>query len=132
MLTVGGVISLTLGSLMLFDTGAAPFARLSFEVLIPVVSITSACCIAIVYLAIRAYRRKPATGREGIVGEVGTAKSAIDPEGKVFVHGEYWNALSDESIPEGTAVKVVEVKGSTLKVIRAEPTTAGRFRKEEV
>jgi membrane-bound serine protease (ClpP class) len=132
MLTVGGVISLILGSLMLFDTGAAPFARLSFEVLIPVVSITSACCIAIVYLAIRAYRSKPATGREGIVGEVGTVKSAIDPEGKVFVHGEYWNALSDEAIPAGTEVKVVEVMGSTLKVCRAEPTTAGRFRKEEV
>jgi membrane-bound serine protease (ClpP class) len=132
MLTVGGVISLILGSLMLFDTSAAPFARLSLEVLIPVVSITSACCIAIVYLAIRAYRRKPATGREGIVGEVGIAKSAIDPEGKVFVHGEYWNALSDEAIPAGTAVKVVEVKGSALKVCRAEPTTAGRFRKEEV
>jgi membrane-bound serine protease (ClpP class) len=119
MLTVGGVISLTLGSLMLFDTGAAPFARLSFEVLIPVVSITAACCIAIVYLAIRAYRRKPATGREGIVGEVGIAKSAIDPEGKVFVHGEYWDALSDESIPQGTAVKVVEVRDSKLKVTRA-------------
>jgi membrane-bound serine protease (ClpP class) len=119
MLTVGGVISLTLGSLMLFDSRAAPFARLSFEVLIPVVSITSACCIAIVYLAVRAYRRKPATGREGIVGEIGIAKSSIDPEGKVFVHGEYWDALSNERIPEGTAVKVVEVKGSKLKVTRA-------------
>lgn len=132
MLTVGGVISLTLGSLMLFDSSAAPFARLSLEVLIPVVSITSACCIAIVYLAVRAYRRKPATGSEGIVGEIGISKSAIDPEGKVFVHGEYWNALSDEVIPAGTAVKVVEVKGNALKVSRAEPTTAGRFRKEEV
>ncbi len=132
MLTVGGVISLTLGSLMLFDSSAAPFARLSFEVLIPVVSITSACCIAIVYLAVRAYRRKPATGSEGIVGEIGISKSAIDPEGKVFVHGEYWNALSDDVIPAGTAVKVVEVKGNALKVSRAEPTTAGRFRKEEV
>jgi len=119
MLTVGGVISLTLGSLMLFDSRAAPFARLSFDVLIPVVSITSACCIAIVYLAIRAYRRKPATGREGIVGEIGVAKSSIDPEGKVFVHGEYWDALSNERIPEGTAVKVVEVMGSKLKVTRA-------------
>jgi membrane-bound serine protease (ClpP class) len=132
MLTVGGVISLLLGSLMLFDSGAAPFVRLSYQVIIPVVGVTSACCIITVYLAVQAYRRKPATGREGIVGEVGTAKSAIDPEGKVFVHGEYWNALSDEAIPAGTAVKVVEVKGSSLKVCRAEPTTAGRFRKEEI
>jgi membrane-bound serine protease (ClpP class) len=47
------------------------------------------------------------------------SKSAINPEGKVFVHGEYWNALSDEAIPEGAAVKVVEVKDSKLKVTRA-------------
>jgi membrane-bound serine protease (ClpP class) len=119
MLTVGGVISLTLGSLMLFDSRTAPFARLSYDVLIPVVAITSACCMAIVYLAVRAYRRKPTTGREGIVGEIGISKSDIDPEGKVFVHGEYWDALSDETIPEGTAVKVAEVKDSKLKVTRA-------------
>ncbi len=119
MLTVGGVISLTLGSLMLYDSRAAPFARLSFDVLIPVVAVTSACCMIIVYLAVRAYRRKPATGREGIVGEIGISKSAIDPEGKVFVHGEYWDALSDETVPEGAAVKVVEVKDSKLKVTRA-------------
>jgi membrane-bound serine protease (ClpP class) len=132
MLTVGGVISLTLGSLMLFDSKTAPFARLSFDVLIPVVAVTSACCMVIVYLAVRAYRRKPATGREGIVGEIGICKSGIDPEGKVFVHGEYWDALSDEIIPAGATVKVLAVKDSKLKVTRAEPTTARPRRKEEV
>ena len=119
MLTVGGVISLTLGSLMLFDSRAAPFARVSYDVLIPVVLITSVCCVLIVYLAIRAYSRKPTTGREGLTGEIGISKSAIDPEGKVYVHGEYWDALSDEAIPEGTPVKVVEVKDSKLKVRKA-------------
>ena len=119
MLTVGGVICLTLGSLMMFDSRTAPFARLSYEVIIPVVAVTSACCIVTVYLAVKAYRRKPTTGREGLIGEVGMSKSAINPEGKVFVHGEYWNALSDEAIPEGAAVKVVEVKDSKLKVTRA-------------
>jgi len=115
MLTVGGIISLTLGSLMLFDA-QAPFARLSYEVVIPVVVVTSACCVLTVYLAVKAYSRKPMTGREGLRGEIGICKSTIDPEGKVFVHGEYWNALSDETIPEGTQVKVLEVKDSKLKV----------------
>ena len=119
MLTVGGVISLTLGSLMLFDSQSAPFARVSYDVLIPVVLITSVCCVLIVYLAIRAYSRKPTTGREGLTGEIGISKSAIDPEGKVYVHGEYWDALSDEAIPEGIPVKVVEVKDSKLKVRKA-------------
>ena len=119
MLTVGGVISLTLGSLMLFDSRSAPFARVSYDVLIPVVLITSVCCVLIVYLAIRAFSRKPTTGREGLTGEIGISKSAIDPEGKVYVHGEYWDASSDEAIPEGTPVKVVEVKDSKLKVRKA-------------
>ena len=119
MLTVGGVISLTLGSLMLFDSRTAPFARVSYDVLIPVVLITSVCCVLIVYLAIRAFSRKPTTGREGLTGEIGISKSAIDPEGKVYVHGEYWDASSDEAIPEGTPVKVVEVKDSKLKVRKA-------------
>ena len=119
MLTVGGVISLTLGSLMLFDSRAAPFARVSYDVLIPVVLITSVCCVLIVYLAIRAYSRKPTTGREGLTGEIGISKSAIDPEGKVYVHGEYWDASSDEAIPEGTPVKVVGVKDSKLTVRKA-------------
>ncbi len=132
MLTVGGVISLTLGSLMLFDPQTAPFARISFEIIIPVVAVTAACCIITVYLAVKAYRRKPATGREGIVGEVGIAKSAIDPEGKVFVHGEYWDALSDEPIPQGSAVKVVSVGSIKLKVTRAEPSPTNRCKKEEI
>jgi len=119
MLTVGGIISLTLGSLMLFDSSAAPFVRLSFEVVIPVVAITTVCCILTVYLAVKAYRSKPTTGKEGLTGEIGVSRTAINPEGKVYVHGEYWDARSDEAIPEGTAVKVIEVKNSRLKVMKA-------------
>ena len=116
----------------LFDPQTAPFARISFEIIIPVVAVTAACCIITVYLAVKAYRRKPATGREGIVGEVGIAKSAIDPEGKVFVHGEYWDALSDEPIPQGSAVKVVSVGSIKLKVTRTEPSPTNRCKKEEI
>jgi membrane-bound serine protease (ClpP class) len=115
MLAVGGIIALTLGSLMLFDS-PVPFLRVSFDVIIPVVAISSAFIILALYLTIKAHRRKPITGREGLLGETGIAKSKIDPQGKVFIHGEYWDAISDEIIPEGTRVKVTEVKDIGIKV----------------
>jgi len=118
MLTVGGIIALTLGSLMLFDS-SVPFARVSLDVIIPVVVITSSCCVLIVLLAIKAHRRKPTTGREGLLNAQGITKSTLDPEGKVFIHGEYWDAVSSEKIPEGARVEVLEVKDSILKVKKA-------------
>lgn len=118
MLTVGGIIALTLGSLMLFDS-SVPFARVSLDVIIPVVVITSSCCVLIVLLAIKAHRRKPTTGKEGLLNAQGTTKSTLDPEGKVFIHGEYWDAVSSEKIPEGARIEVVEVKDSILKVKKA-------------
>ena len=118
MLTVGGIIALTLGSLMLFDS-SLPFARVSLDVLIPVVAITSSCCILIILLAIKAHRRKPATGREGLIRAQGIAKSRLNPAGKVFIHGEYWDAESSEMIPEGTRVEVLEVKDGMIKVKKA-------------
>ena len=118
MLTVGGIIALTLGSLMLFDS-SVPFARVSLDVIIPVVVITSSCCALIVLLAIKAHRRKPITGREGLLQAQGITKSPLAPEGKVFIHGEYWDAVSSEPIPEGTRVEVLEVQDSILKVKKA-------------
>jgi membrane-bound serine protease (ClpP class) len=118
MLTVGGIITLTLGSLMLFDS-PLPFMRVSYNVLIPVVVITSACFILVISLAIRAYSKKPTTGKKGLVGAIGTSKSPIDPSGKVFIHGEYWDAVSDEAIPEETRVQVIEVNNLELKVKKA-------------
>jgi membrane-bound serine protease (ClpP class) len=118
MLTVGGIIALTLGSLMLFDS-SIPFARVSLDVIIPVVVITSSCCVLIVSLAIKAHRRKPTTGREGLLNAQGITRSTLDPEGKVFIHGEYWDAVSSEMIPEGTRVEVLEVKDNIIKVKKA-------------
>jgi len=118
MLAVGGIIALTLGSLMLFDS-PVPFLRVSLDVIIPVVAITSAFLILAVYLTVKAHRRKPTTGREGLLGETGIVKSKIDPQGKVFIHGEYWDAISDEMIPEGTRVKVTEIKDIGIKVKKA-------------
>jgi len=118
MLSVGGIIALTLGSLMLFDS-PAPFLRVSLDIIIPVVAVTSGLLILAISLAIKAQRRKPTTGKEGLLGEIGVAKSTIDPQGKVFIHGEYWDATSDEPIPEGTRVKAIEVNHSVMKVKKA-------------
>jgi len=118
MLSVGGIIALFLGSLMLFDS-PAPFLRVSLDIIIPVVAVTSGLLILAISLAIKAQRRKPTTGKEGLLGETGVAKSTIDPQGKVFIHGEYWDAISDEPIPEGTRVKAIEVNNIVIKVKKA-------------
>jgi membrane-bound serine protease (ClpP class) len=118
MLSVGGIISLTLGSLMLFDS-SVPFLRVSYDFIIPVVAVTSAFFILAIYLAVKAQRRKPTTGKEGLLGSTGIVKSKIDPQGKVFIHGEYWDATSNEMIPEDTQVEVIEVKDIGIKVKKA-------------
>jgi len=66
--------------------------------------------------ALSAQGRVVSTGRDGMVGERGTALTAIDPHGRVFVHSEYWRAVSDEAVPEGAEVEVVSVDRMTLRV----------------
>ena len=60
--------------------------------------------------------RRPASGREGLVGEEGVASSRLDPKGKVFIHGEYWDARAEEPVEEGETVQVEGLKGMVLLV----------------
>jgi len=115
LLSLGGVISLFLGSLMLFE-GTAPGMRLSWRVLIPTVVMVSGFFVAVAGLVFRSQVSKPRTGDKGLVGEVGVAKSRLEPEGKVFVHGELWNAVAPGSIEPGAKVRVVGVDRLLLKV----------------
>ncbi|MFB3885016.1 MAG: nodulation protein NfeD [Thermodesulfobacteriota bacterium] len=119
LLAVGGIISLFLGSIMLFDTPEA-YMKLSLGVIIPTVVVTSAFFIFAMAMAIRARLKKPTTGLEGLVGEEGVAAMAIAPEGKVSIHGEFWNAVSDQPIANGEKVKVVGVTNLKLKVKKSE------------
>jgi membrane-bound serine protease (ClpP class) len=119
LLAVGGVISLFLGSIMLFDTPEA-YMRLSLSVIIPAVLVTSAFFIFAATMAIRARLRKPTTGREGLIGEVGIASTPIAPEGKVSIHGEFWDVVSDQNIEKGDKVLVVGVTNLRLKVKKIE------------
>ena len=115
MLTVGGMIAMVLGSLLLFES-PEPWLRLSWNVILLTVLLTAGFFVLVVRKAMTAHRQRPTTGREGLVGEEGTAQSAIAEDGKVFVRGEYWEARSDASIAAGEKVVVEAVEGMRLKV----------------
>jgi len=115
LLSIGGTICLLLGSLMLFDS-TSPYLRPSLAVLLATIAITAIFFITIATIAFRAYIRKPASGSEGMIGLVGAVVSRIAPNGKVFIHGEYWNAYGEEVIEEGEEVEVIEIKGLKIKV----------------
>ena len=115
MLTVGGVIAMVLGSLLLFPS-PEPFLRISWSVLLVTVLATVGFFAIIVAKAVQAHHRSPVTGAEGLIGERGRADSIIAPEGRVFVRGEYWYARSDEPIAAGDPVMVESVEGMLLKV----------------
>ena len=115
LLSIGGVICLALGSIMLFNTGTTGL-RVSWSVLIPAVLVISGFFVTVAFLAVRAHIAKPRTGYQGLIGEIAVAKESLAPEGKVFVHGELWNATSDEVVPVGSKVEVIGVENLLLKV----------------
>ena len=113
LLTAGGIVSMLLGSLMLFQT---PGMRVSLSIILAAVLTTAAFFVLALGLAYRAHLRKPTTGRRGLMGETGEALSNIDPVGKVSVHGEIWKAVSAERIKRGESIEVIGVEGMVLRV----------------
>jgi membrane-bound serine protease (ClpP class) len=120
LLTIGGLVSLFLGSIMLIDSGSPwEIVTISWSIIIPAVLLTAAFFIFAVGMGIRAQLRKPTTGIEGMVGERGEAISDLNPEGQVTVHGEIWNASSSEGkIKRGTTIIVEQVHNLRLTVRR--------------
>jgi len=114
-LGVGGTIAMAIGSVMLIES-ASPYLRISWSVILPVVALSALLFIVTVGLAVRVHREKVDTGKEGMIGLEGEAKTDIHAGGQVFVHGEYWNAWSNELIAKGERVKVEAVDGLKLKV----------------
>lgn len=115
MLAIAGLISLTLGSIMLFRTPAGKM-MLPYSVLIPSVIGISLFFLVVAALTYRAQRMKPRIGAEALIGARGVVEEPLSPVGKVFVEGELWNAESDEFLPRGTEVEVVEVNNLKLRV----------------
>ena len=112
---MGAVASMIIGSIMLFDS-PLPFLKVSLKVILPAVILTSLFFGLTIYLAVRAYGRKPVTGAEGLLGLEGEAKTDINDRGQAFVHGEIWQAWSDEPIKAGDKIVVEEVNNLRLKV----------------
>ena len=115
LLTVGGIVSLIMGSLLLFDS-SEPAMRVSLQVLVPTVTILSLFFIGVISLVVKAQLRKKLTGKEGMEGAEGVAVTDISDRGKVLIKGEYWNAASDQVIPQGKQIRVKSMEGLTLNV----------------
>jgi membrane-bound serine protease (ClpP class) len=117
-LGVGGAIAMAIGSIMLIES-PAPYLRISWAVIIPVVGLSALLFIVTITLALRVHREKADTGMEGMLGLKGEARTDIQATGQVFLHGEYWSAWSDEPIEKGERIRVTAVEGLRLKVTKA-------------
>ena len=115
LLSVAGIVSLLLGSLMLFES-SSPELRVAWSVLVPTIVLVSGFFVAVAALVFRAHTNKPRTGTRGLMNETGVVKKDLEPEGKVFIHGELWNARSASPLPAGTKVRIVGVDSLVLEV----------------
>ena len=115
LLTVAGLVSFIFGSLMLIRS-PFPALRVGLAVVLPTALAVAFVVIFLLARVLRSYRRQPLTGAKGLVGEFGKAAVALEPSGKVFVHGEYWEAISRAPIPKGARVRVVKVVNLLLEV----------------
>ena len=84
--------------------------------MMPTIALVGGFFVIVASLAFRAFRAKPKGGTDGLLGEVGLVKERIDPEGLVFVHGEYWRAESKERLEPGEKIEVESVDGLILRV----------------
>jgi len=111
LLSVAGLISLTLGSIMLFEN-----IRVSLNLMMPTIVMIGGFFVIIAFLAFRAYKGKPTSGMEGLIGQTGVVEEKIDPVGLIFAHGEYWKATSTEVAEQGEKVRIIGSKGLELIV----------------
>lgn len=118
-LAAGGVVAMVLGIVILIDTDV-PELQVGVWQAIGITLPFAAITVFLLQLAIRSFRYKVATGAEAMVGEIGEARTALDPNGSVFVHGELWNARSDAAVASGDQVRVRAVNGMDLLVERRE------------
>jgi len=120
LLSLGGIVALFLGSIMLVDSDSSlEFISISWGIIIPAVLLTALFFAVAIGFGIKAQRRKPTTGVEGIVGEIGEALSDLNPDGQVRVHGEIWTATSAEGrIKKGAKVKIHQIHDLRLTVVK--------------
>ncbi len=122
-LGAGGAVAMVLGAVMLVDS-PNPEMRIHLGTAMAVALPFSAITLFLVSLAVRARAAKVETGTEGMIGESGAAVTELAPEGKVFVHGEYWDAVAARPVPAGARVRVTAIDRLRLTV-EAEAGTGG-------
>jgi membrane-bound serine protease (ClpP class) len=118
-LGAGGIVCMVIGGLFLVD-GPIPQMRVNIFTALAVSIPIGAIAIFLMTLVLRARHGRVATGSEGMIGEIGVARTEVGAGGKVFVHGELWNAMAKSAISEGTRVRVASVNGLHLVVEPAE------------
>lgn len=122
-LGVGGAVAMVLGAIMLIE--GPPEVRIRLATAVAVTLPFALITFFLVSLVIRARQHKVMTGSAGLVGEIGVARTPLEPAGKIFVHGEYWDAVSTVAAPEGARVRVLAVEGLKLQVEPADSNTGG-------
>ena len=122
LLTIGGIICLILGSMMLIRTESTlDFVGLSWKIIVLTVLVTAAFFIFVIGMGLKAQRKVPVTGTQGMVGEIGEAFTPLQPEGRVRIRGELWSAISlDGDIEQGTKVRTEAIENLKLKVRKLE------------
>jgi membrane-bound serine protease (ClpP class) len=118
-LATGGVVAMVFGTVLLIDT-EVPELSIGWGTAIAVTLPFALITVFLLRLAVKSFRYKVATGVEAMVGEIGIAKTDLHPEGRVFVHGEWWNAQSQQPVPSGAKVRIIAVDGLLLTVTPVE------------
>jgi len=115
LLALGGILCMLLGSLILVNS-PYEFMYISLKIIVPVTLATALIFIFLAGAVIRAHRKRIKSGKEGLVGEIGKTLTAISPRGKIFIHGEIWNARSETPIDKDSEVEVVKIDGMSIWV----------------
>ena len=124
LLSVAGMISLLLGSVMLFDRAGGRIG-ISWTVMVPTISLVGGFFVVVAGLVFRSRTRRPMTGESGLIGETGVVKTPLRPTGRIQVHGELWFARCQTPLAIGQRVRVTAVDGLTLEV-EPEASAAGQ------
>jgi membrane-bound serine protease (ClpP class) len=114
MLGIGATISMVLGALLLVN--GPPEMRIHLSTALAVALPFAAITMFLVSIVVKARRNKVLTGPQGMIGELGVARTALEPEGQVLVRGEYWDAVANTPVPAGARVHVTGVAGLKLQV----------------
>jgi membrane-bound serine protease (ClpP class) len=118
-LAIGGIISMALGSLLLYEETEIGF-RISWGVILPTVGLTAGVFLVVLTVGMRALARRPMLGELGLVGQTGVAREALAPSGQVTVQGEIWRAVAEDApVDAGASVRIVGVEGLTLRVVKS-------------